>query len=294
MPVLAVSSNKGGVGKTTVATNLAIYLRALREDLPVLLLSLDDQQVIDRMFALHPLRPGDGHLKHGWAERSFARVIQLGEYGVHFVPSATDVTLLKARAADPRTLRHILARSEWQGLVILDTKSDLEALTQNAYHAADRVLIPVADRASLEEAGRSFALLDRAGLGRERGRVVLTLVDRRTRVRGERMHVLGRLLAEVRRRGWPYYRTYLSRSPTVESLNSGGGRPLSILHHARGTAAHGQMRDLAEEVLQDLGLSRSAAPARESSAHWGRPRDTALRPALESLTTGILGALRRR
>jgi cellulose biosynthesis protein BcsQ len=41
--VLAVVSNKGGVGKTTVATNLAVYLRAMREDLPILLIGLDDQ-----------------------------------------------------------------------------------------------------------------------------------------------------------------------------------------------------------------------------------------------------------
>jgi chromosome partitioning protein len=293
--VLTVSSNKGGVGKTTIATNLAIYLRALREELPVLLVSLDDQKILDRMLALRPLRPGDGHLKHGWAERSFARVIQLGDYGVHFVPSAPEVTLLKARAEEPRTLRRILERTEWEGLVILDTKSDLEALTLNACHAADRVLIPVADWTSLEEAGKSFAWLERAGLGRERGRVLLTLVDRRTRVRGSKTHLMGRLLGEIRRRGWPYYRTYLSRSPTVESLNSGTGKPLSILHHARGTPAHGQMRELAEEVLQDLGLSTVRSQRGEPAELWGPRRDALpLRWSTERLATGLLGALRRR
>ena len=52
--VVTVASNKGGVGKTTIALNLAVYLRALREDLPILVLGLDDQSLLERMFALEP------------------------------------------------------------------------------------------------------------------------------------------------------------------------------------------------------------------------------------------------
>jgi cellulose biosynthesis protein BcsQ len=254
-PVLAVSSNKGGVGKTTVAANLAVFVRALREDLPVLLVGLDDQLVLDRMFALRPLLPGEGNLKHGWAERSLSRVIQLGQYGVHFVPSPPDLTLLKARAEDPRTLRRILTATDWPGLVILDTKSDLEALTLNAYHAADRILMPVSDWSSLEEAGKAIGILERAKLGVDRARLVLTLVDLRTRLEGEGLHLVDRLLDEIERRHWPCYTTHLSRSPRVETLNSGQETPLPILHHARGSIVHSQMRDLASEVLADLGIA---------------------------------------
>ena len=271
--VLAITSNKGGVGKTSLATNLAIYLRALREDLPVALVGLDDQRVIDRMFALRPPRPGDGNLKHGWAERCLDRVLQIGEYGVHFVPSPPDVSLLKARAEDPHTLRRILERTAWNGIFVLDTKSDLEALTRNALQAADRVLIPVADWASLEQAGRSFSLLERARLPLDRAKVVFTLVDRRSRMNGAAgvEPVLRRLEEEVRRRGWPRYRTTISRSPRVESLSSGTSKPLSILHHARGTAVHRELHDLAGELLRDFEALTTWEPDRGGAAVlWGR------------------------
>lgn len=295
--ILAVSSNKGGVGKTTVAANLAIYFRALREDLPVLLLSLDDQHTVERMFALRAAAPGTGHLKHGWAERNLQRVIQLGEYGVHFVAAPPDTAMLKARAEDPRTLARILARTAWEGVVILDTKSDLEALTINALHAADRILIPVADRASLEEARKSFALLAREHLAADRARILFTLVDRRTRA-VEGVPLFHDLLAEVRTEGWPYYRATLSRSPKVEALNSSGAKPLSILHHARGTSVHEQMYQLAREVLVDLGLesaaphSIAAAVAAGAASSEARPRRSS--PATpDSWTESMLSAWRR-
>ena len=272
-PVLAVSSNKGGVGKTTLATNLAIYLRALREDLSVLLVGLDDQKTLDRMFALHEIQPGEPNLKHGWAERSLTNAIQLGQYGVHFVPSPPDLTMLKSRAEDAKTLARIVRNTDFDGVLILDTKSDLEALTVNAYHAADRILLPIADWASLEEAEKIFRLLERGRLDLTRVRVVFTLVDRRTKLERGEQHLFRKLQAEVQLRGWPYYKTSLSRSPRVEMLNSGTGRPRSILHDAKGTAVHEQMRQLTLEVLDDLELSEHMPELAfdEPDELWGGP-----------------------
>ncbi len=274
--VIAVSSNKGGVGKTTLSTNLAIYLRALCEDLPVAVVGLDDQRVIDRMFALREFHPGEANLKHGWAQRSLDSVLQLGEYGIHFVPSPPDVSMLKMRAENPLTLRTILEHTRWEGVFVLDTKSDLEALTRNAWHAADRILVPVADRSSLEEAGKLFSLLERGRLPLDRARIVLTLADRRSRA-GE-LPLVHELSQDIRRRGWPRYDTELSRSPRVESLISGGGRPLSILHHARGTAVHGEMRELAREVLRDLTAMGGGRRGGEPDVLWGRRLDRVDRP----------------
>jgi chromosome partitioning protein len=260
--VVAVASNKGGVGKTTVATNLAIYLRALYEDLPVLVVGLDDQSIIDRMFRLGAAEPGEGNLKHGIAQRSLDGVIRMGQYGIHFVPTPPDTAPLKARSEDPWTLRRVLARTRFPGVVLIDTKSDLEALTRNALAAADLVILPVADRASFEEAAKAFTLLERLGGAASRARVLFTLVDRRTRVDRQGHDLLERLRRDVDAQGWPRLQTVISRSPRLEALNSGSGVPGSVLHHARGTPVHREMRELAEEVgkLLDLGPVADATP----------------------------------
>ncbi len=258
--VITLSSNKGGVGKTTVATNLPIFLRAIAEELPVLLVGLDDQQVVDRMFAIRERRPGDRNLKHAWAERSFSGVAQVGQYGIHFVPSPVETNLLRSRAEDPLTLRRILERTGWDGVVIIDTKSALDGLAVNAICAADRVIVPVADRSSLDEAEKIFELLRRNRCEPRQARVLLTLVDRRSRV--DDRDLLALLDEGVRRRGWTRYETFLSRSPRVEVLNSGSGRPLSILHHGQGTAVHGQLRRLAGEVLAEITAALPSLRAR--------------------------------
>jgi cellulose biosynthesis protein BcsQ len=279
------------VGKTTVSTNLAIYLRALHEDLPVLLVGLDDQSIIDRMFRFGRPEPGEGNLKHGWAERSLDRVIQLGQYGIQFVPPPPDTALLKARAEDPRTLRRILERTDFHGIVILDTKSDLEALTINALAAADHVILPISDFAAFEEAAKVYELLRRLHLDPGRARALLTLVDRRTRVDDQGRDLHDRLVAAIEERGWPRFETYLSRSPRVEALNSATGTPGSVLHHARGTGVHRQLRELAEEVGKLLDLGPSDGPRRTPPA---APSDESGGSLADSLKGVLLRGLGRR
>jgi len=259
--IVTVTSNKGGVGKTTLATNLAVYLRALDEDLPILVFSLDDQPAIDRMFALDG-RTATPDIADALRQGTLTPAIRFGQYGVHYVPSSREVAELKRSLGSDDVLRSVLLRTGWRGLVIIDTKSDLEVLTRNAIAAADLSLVVVKDQVSVIEAERVFALLDGWGRPRERARIVLSLVDMRIRYReGDTHDVLGLLVREVRRLGLPRFETFLSRSPKVESLYTNpDGHALSILHGAAGTPVHAQMHRLAEEVRGALEALRKRVP----------------------------------
>ena len=113
------------------------------------------------MFRLRPRAPGEPNLKHAFAERSLERAIQLGQYGVQFVPTPPDVELLKARVEDPATLRRMLDRLDFPGVVIVDTKGDLEALTRSAL-ARRRSRDPAGLRLGQPRGGRQGARAPRA------------------------------------------------------------------------------------------------------------------------------------
>ncbi len=251
--VLTVTSNKGGVGKTTVATNLAVYLRALREDLPILILGFDEQPTIDRMFALAPDAPAET-LTSAMRRGNLASALQLGQYGIHYLPTGPDIFELKSELGNPFHLRTLLDRMGWHGLVIIDTKSDLEILTQNAIAASDLSLVLVTDHASLVEAKRVFDFLDVLDRPWDRARILMSLVDLRVKYRqGEKQDILSLMVAEIRRRRYLLFESFLSRSPKIETLHTNPERRvLSILHGAPGSIVHRQMHHLALDASAAL------------------------------------------
>ena len=255
--VVTVASNKGGVGKTTIATNLAIYLRAVCENLPVLLLSLDDQPVLDRMFGAEGEGPKET-IVDAIRAGTFGSAVRLGQYGVHYVPTDREAGALKQELRSPFALREILAASAWEGLVVIDTKSDLEILSQNAIAASDLATVVVKDQISLLEARRVFELLQAWDMPRDTARILLSLVDLRVKFQdADRRDVLALMLAGIRRFGYPQFATFVSRSPKIESLATNPeGRQQAILHGAPGSLVHRQFRQLALDVLDTLDIAK--------------------------------------
>lgn len=251
--VVTVASNKGGVGKTTISSNLAVYFRALREDLPVLILGFDDQSLLDRMFALDQHEP-EHDIVSGMRAGTFEDAIRLGQYGVHYVPSASNVSELKQELSDPLCLVRALQRTRWNGLVIVDTKSDLEILTRNAVAASDLVLIPVKNDTSLQEAKKVFSLLDELSFPSDRARIILSILDQRIKFQDvDQPDLLALLLTEIRQLGYPLLESFISGSPKVESLSSNpSGRVASVLHAAKGSIVRRQLQHVALEVLDVL------------------------------------------
>jgi cellulose biosynthesis protein BcsQ len=178
----------------------------------------------------------------------------MGQYGVHYVPSSNHFEDLAAAVSHAGQLRAALDATDWQGIVVVDTKSDLGLLTRNAIAASDLVVIPVADDLSLREADKLFELMDRCGMPRERGRVLLSMIDRRIKYRdGHEPDVLALLVSRIRERGYPLLESFLSRSPKIESLTTNpDGRARSILAAAPGSIVTNQMRHVTDELLKWL------------------------------------------
>jgi cellulose biosynthesis protein BcsQ len=250
--VVTVSSEKGGVGKTTLATNLAIFLKAICEDLPVTVFSFDNHFTVDKMFQIKGQKPR-GDVIDLLSGGPPCELIHTGQYGVGYIPSAATLSDFKGSMKNPLLLGRLLAVSQVAGIVIIDTRPDLDILTTNALYAADRVIIPVKDMPSLENCRNIFELFDKRGLDKKSLALIPCLVDSRIKYDGPFADQKTLLKAYAINRGYRCFDAYISKSPKVESLNTNpDGRIYPILTHARNTDVYGQFAGLAKKVIEEF------------------------------------------
>jgi chromosome partitioning protein len=254
--VITVSSEKGGVGKTTLATNLAIFLKAMDEELPVSIFSFDNHFTVDKMFEIKG-QPLQGDVTGLLSSESVSDYLHTGQYGVGYIPSSAELARFKLSIKSPMILTRIFAFSRLSGIIIIDTRPDLDILTKNALYAADRVIIPVKDMPSLENCRNIFDLFDKKGYDKKSLSLIPCLVDSRIKFEGPFADQKTLLKAYAINRGYRCFDTYISKSPKVESLNTNpDGRIYPILTHARSTEVYGQFAALAKSILDEFHATR--------------------------------------
>jgi len=152
VPIIAVSNQKGGVGKTTSALNLGAALREMGKS--VLLVDLDPQgslTVAAGVVDPDAIKMSVGDLLMARAQgapQDVKKAIIRTPSGLDIVPgngmlSAAELTLATAMARESALLTTLRPALERYDYILIDCLPSLGLIAINALRAADGVVIPV-------------------------------------------------------------------------------------------------------------------------------------------------------
>ena len=253
--VIAVANQKGGVGKTTTAVNLAACLAVLGQR--VLLVDIDPQANATSGVGLEKTEGASAYRALLGEETLIGRIKPTAFDRLEVVPSEVDLCGAEIELA--RLENHLqrltlalkpIRESKRFDLIIIDCAPSLGILTLNAFAAADALLVPLqCEYYALEGISMIHRVLGQVRDSGVNSRlellgVVMTMFDGRTRLSQQ-------VLSEVREHfGEKVFETVIPRTTRLAEAPS-HGQP--IIHYDKYSAGASAYEVLAQEVLERLG-----------------------------------------